>query len=114
MITIGRVVENGKVHMQMDGRGCGPCRGRRISTPIASDMLQWIKPDDLCRLCFTANRIRRASSLNAFSDARWNHNLDMFLSRLSIARPVDVTSPERLEQIRREIAARFQAEGVIR
>lgn len=109
-ITIGRVCQGGKVHMHIDGRGHGG-RGRtRITEVIPSDMLQWIRPADLCKVCFSAKRTGRVSRFNSFSDTRWNHDLDMFLARVGAVAPAaGGTSPERLEQIRRELAEQFRS-----
>ncbi len=108
-ITIGRVCQGGKVHMHIDGRGHGG-RGRtRFIEVIAPDMLMWIRPEDLCKVCFSAKRAERVSRFNSFSDARWDHNLDLFLSRLPL---VSVTPADRIEQIRRELAESFRSTGV--
>lgn len=114
MIRIGRVCNGGKVHMHIGERGHGGRNRTRIIQTISTDMLQWIRPQDLCKVCFSAKRLALVSSLNAFSNHSWDHNLDMFLSRIPARRPVDTTPANRIEEMRREILARFQSEGIVR
>lgn len=113
-IRIGRVVANGKIHMHIDGRGCGAKRRAHITKArqIRNEMLMWAKPTDLCRRCFSANRVEMAASLNANgSEASWSEHLDTFLGKVW-SKPANGTSPERLEQIRRELAESFRERGV--
>lgn len=110
MIRIGRVVAGGKVHMHIDGRGCGAARRARITSEIQD--LSTLNESQLCRRCFTATRTARAARLNAFSDTRWDADLDLFLARIDTPRPATTTSPERLAQMIAEMNAQFDMMGI--
>lgn len=112
MIRIGRIGNGTKVHMHIDRKGCGAGRGAKLTEIIAFDMLEWIAPETLCKRCFTASRIQRASELNSYGK-RWDHALDLFLAKVGEMNPPrEMTSAERIEEIRAELAARFRAEGI--
>lgn len=111
MIRIGRIGSGTKVHMHIDSKTCGAGRGAKLTEVIASDMLQWVKPAELCKCCFTANRIERASQINAYGRG-WSGALEYFLNRIPVVVKVERTPVARLAQIKAELKARFRAEGV--
>lgn len=114
MIQIGRIGKGTKVHMHIDGKTCGAGRGARITETIASDMLQWCKPAELCKRCFTGGRMERASQINAYGHG-WSQSLEAFLIRVPAARELQVerTSAERLEEIRTQLRAALRANGTL-
>jgi hypothetical protein len=107
-IEIGRVVRGGKVHLHLDGHGCGAARKSRIIEHISD--VTTLTPDQCCKRCFTERRMREASRRNVVSESRWSWTLDWFLS--TILPPQPTMSEGRLAEMIAGINANFDRMGI--
>lgn len=108
-IQIGTVVAGGRIHLHIDGAGCGAAHRARIASP-ATDLTA-IPADRQCKRCFTAARLDRAARINAMSDTEWNWSLEMFLTAAAPA-PTPTVSPDRIAQMIAEMNANFDLMGI--
>lgn len=111
-IKIGQVVPMGKIHMHIDGQGCGAARRAKIAIAIKGWALGKLGKSQLCKRCFTAKRVESVSQRNAYAGlGLWSATLESFLMKLIPAQPA--TPPERLAEMVREIGADLRSRGVL-
>lgn len=62
-VRLGRVCtrRRARIHLALDGRTCGAARGASIGYEVTRPDLA--QPGNLCRRCFTPNRVGRAQEL---------------------------------------------------